>query len=104
MKKAFKKAKKEANQITWLPADLRNNPTKYVKAFFRDNDLRDIRAELWEWLYSALVSKDMEYNCNIRRGNLLFLYKQLNELMEANFLINQKATQKNKKANNNKNS
>ena len=84
MEKALKKAAKEANDITWLPEEFRNDPMRYVKDFCMVNNLQDIRIELWDWLFAALTSTDKEYNCNKKRGNLLWLCRQLNELVEAN--------------------
>lgn len=98
MENALKKGKKKANRLAWLPEEFRNDPMHYLKQFFEENDLQDIRTELWDWLYSALTSTAKEYNCNKKRGNLLWLCRQLCELVEANYLLNKK-TQKKKKNN-----
>ncbi|WP_315822945.1 hypothetical protein [Paraflavitalea speifideaquila] len=78
---------KPFNRLVWLSNEARQHPMDYLKGFFMDSDVSELRSELWEWLVSALSSNDPALNDGISRANLLWLYKQLNELVEASYLV-----------------
>jgi hypothetical protein len=75
------------NQLTLLSKEQQQNPITVLEEFFSNYHLQDIRECLWDWLEAALASENGTYQTGKARGSLLFLYKNIETLTEAAFIL-----------------
>ncbi|WP_276482667.1 hypothetical protein [Paraflavitalea pollutisoli] len=71
------------------PKDI-SQPANVITEFFTNYHLQDLREALWEWLVTGLTSTN-NYQNGSSRSNLIFLYDQLEKLIEAIYLQNSRA-------------
>lgn len=72
-----------------LSEDEIENPYLVLDEFFTFVHLPDIRQELWEWLKLTVCGSYHEQSCT-DKINLIYLYEQVDKLMEAVHIINQR--------------
>lgn len=65
------------------------DPFLVLHEFFTFVHLPDIRQELLEWLKLTVCGSYHKQSC-IEKGNLIYLYEQVDKLMEAVHIINQR--------------
>lgn len=72
----------------FLTPEEMNEPREVIARFFEYAHLSDLRAQLWNWL-SATVSGDFISDLKSHeRSEIMYLYNQLQKLIEANFILN----------------
>ncbi|NII25160.1 hypothetical protein HB364_08720 [Pseudoflavitalea sp. X16] len=98
-KKTHKKEKqqrKRPEQLLLLSEEEQKQPVKVLDAFFDCYHLKDLREVLWDWLVAALGTDSGIYDRGRERSNLIFLYKQIELLYEAAYVIHKiQSVQKN---------
>ncbi|MFD2885976.1 hypothetical protein, partial [Chitinophaga cymbidii] len=67
------------------------DPLRAIHRFCVLYDLPELRANLWSWLSEMLSSNETSYDSPERRADLLLLYEKLQGLLDAVFLINDRA-------------
>ena len=87
----------QSNRILRLSPDEINDPRLVVAEFFMNYHLKDVREDLWEWLSAGLTSSNEYFNTGMDRANLIFLYENLEKLVEANFLLTKRAARRKRK-------
>jgi hypothetical protein len=65
------------------------DPFLVLHEFFMFVHLPDIRQELWEWL-KLTVCGNYHKQSSMDKSNLIYLYEQVDKLMEAVHIINQR--------------
>jgi hypothetical protein len=74
-----------------LTREQQKHPLQVFAEFFDASSLGNLREDLRRW-YEAAVSSDCEvYTSGVDRSNLFFLYNQIEVLIEAAFVLHQKA-------------
>jgi hypothetical protein len=64
------------------------NPDEVIHEFFTFAHLPDIRQALWEWLKLTVSGNFHRQSC-ADKSNLIYLYEQVEKLMEAVHIIHQ---------------
>lgn len=88
---------KKANRLQVLSKEEKQNPQIVIDAFFDGFHLMEVRKQMWDWLCSALGNQNSWHETGFERGNLLFLYENLQKLTEAAYILHQKEQHKKKK-------
>lgn len=89
---------KKANRLQRLNDEEIIDPSVFLEEFFSNYYLRELREEIWDVIYSAL-SNDMGLHQSGRaRGDVLFLYENLEKLFEAAYLLHRRSSKEKKKA------
>lgn len=88
-----------SHRIMRLTYEEQQDPKEIIRCFFECYHLKDLRELLWDWLLTALGSDNGNYPRGIDRSNLIFLYENLEKLVEAVYLQHSKgaATTRKKK-------
>ncbi len=73
-----------------LTEEDRQNLFVVLDNFFSCYSLQDVREMLWDWLVTALASDSSNYDNGTDRSNLIFLYENLETLVEAAYLLMKK--------------
>lgn len=89
MDKKLVRSAKKSNRIQRLTEEQKKDPASVFNEFFDAFHLKDVRAEMWDWLCSALGNERSWHETGQARGNLLFLYENLEKLAEAAYIIHQ---------------
>ncbi len=79
------------NNVVRLPKDLISDPMQYLKEFFLDYNLVDLRISLDEILEACLTTDNPPFDSPERRADLILLHKNLELLFEAAFLLSKMA-------------
>lgn len=90
---------KESNRILRLNPEEITDPNLVVVDFFMNYHLKDVREAMWEWLSAGLTSSNEYFNTGRERSNLLFLYENIEKLIEAVYLQKRRADRRAKKLN-----
>jgi len=77
------------SQIFRLTPPERENPNLAFQDIFNYANLTDQKEMLWEWFTIAITSSNAKRK--ITRENLIFCYEQMEKLVEAAHLINERA-------------
>lgn len=88
-----------ANKIIRLTPEQCNDPASVVAEFFLNYHLHDVRTILWQWLWAGVANSNGHFTSAIERSDLLFLYENLERLIEANYLLKKRADAKKHKKN-----
>lgn len=78
------------NRPYHLTVDQLGNPMIVIDEFFSCYHLDDLRQLLWDWLQAAMATENSSFDCSRDRSNLLFLYKKIEELVEAVYVLREK--------------
>jgi len=78
----------EAN-IDRLSEEEKENPLQVLHNFCDAYHLQEVRNILWEWLVTALGKTHSIYDEAKERSNLTFFYENIEELIEAVYLLHQ---------------
>lgn len=81
----------QSNRILRLSPNEIKDPRLVVAEFFMTYHLKDVREDLWEWLSAGLTSSNEYFNTGRDRANLIFLYENLEKLVEASYLLTKRA-------------
>jgi hypothetical protein len=76
------------DQPAHLTEEQRKEPLKVIESFFSDYDLSEVRESLGALLEVALTSENLEFSEPGQRADVLYFCKQLEELIEAAFILN----------------
>jgi hypothetical protein len=75
--------------IERLSKEKRENPAQVLHEFCDSYHLHEVRKTLWDWLVTALGKTHSIYDDAKERSNLFFFYENVEELMEAVYLLHQ---------------
>lgn len=65
-------------------------PLAVIQDFCDWSDEKTVKKQMWEWLMAAMGAKYAGYEEEGKRWELLFLYRRLEELVEAAYGIGEK--------------
>lgn len=85
------------NQPLRLNEDQKQDLYSVVEDFCSFFHLQDMREILWDWLVAALSCDHSNYSTGLTRSNLIFVYENLELLMEAIYEINKRRNKKRKR-------
>ncbi len=68
------------------------DPHEVIYDFFTTYDLKGFRENFWELLKMALENKNITGE-QYQIGNFIYLYEKLNDLITANFILNERNIQ-----------
>ena len=88
--------------IDRLDQDKKDNPLLVLHEFCDSYHLQEVRKTLWEWLVTALGKNHSIYDEAKERSNLFFFYENMEELIEAVYLLHQQKDAPKPTARNNK--
>jgi hypothetical protein len=94
-----KKTKNRFNQISTFKAlskEEQQDPIAVLHVFFDCYHLKDMHEVLWDWLEAALSTDSGFYDRGRERSNLIFLYKKLETLVEAAYILHLRQAEKKK--------
>ncbi|GAA0537723.1 hypothetical protein [Chitinophaga japonensis] len=63
------------------------DPVSAILHFAVEDELEDVRRQMWNWLSVALSAKSASFNNEDNRWELLFLYERLLVLIDAAYLV-----------------
>lgn len=66
-----------------------NTAREFIQQFCKHNDLQNLRKDLWSWLAETLTANDTLYENNQQRADLIYMYEQLQQLLDAVYLTNE---------------
>jgi hypothetical protein len=69
-------------------------PKDVIKNFFGAYKLSEIRAHLWNMVEVAITSENYVFDESRERDKLIWFYQQIEELIEAAYMISQKKVEK----------
>lgn len=75
--------------IDRLSKEAKENPLMVLYDFCDAYHLHEVRKTLWDWLVTALGKTHSLYDDAKERSNLCFFYENMEELMEAIYLLHQ---------------
>jgi hypothetical protein len=78
------------DQVIRLAEDERREPFLTLERFFNDYRLHECRHNLWMMVETCLTTGNVEFCDPEERANLLLRYRNLEELLEANWLLLQR--------------
>ena len=64
-----------------------DDPAQVIRTFFRAHSLAEIRERLWNMAEVCIATDNDYFETGNERGNLLYFYRQLEELVEASFVL-----------------
>jgi hypothetical protein len=75
--------------IDRLSKEKKDNPLLVLQEFCDSYHLHEVRKALWDWLVTALGKNNSIYDEAKERSNLFFFYENMEELIEAVYLLHQ---------------
>ncbi len=75
------------NQPIRLTEEQQQKPTLVIREFFKNLHLVEVRQKLWDWLETAIAAEYGLFEEATDRSGLIQFYSQLEELVEAAYLI-----------------
>lgn len=75
------------DQVILLSRKEKRDPFLVIERFFSDYRLHECRHTLWTMVEACLTTDNTEFSEPEERGGLLLRYKDLEELLEAVFLL-----------------
>lgn len=75
------------DQVIRLGEDGKKEPFRVLERFFSDYRLHECRHHLWTMVQACLTTDNTEFNEPEERADLLLRYKDLEELLEAAWLL-----------------
>jgi hypothetical protein len=75
------------DQVVRLSGEERENPLIVMERFFTDYRLHECRHNLWMMVETCLTTDNVEFSEPEERANLLLRYRDLEELLEACWLL-----------------
>lgn len=79
------------NQPLRLTEDERQNPRLVIETFFESYHLQEVREILWKWMVEIVSSSRSISQEGKQRNDHIYFYEQMEALVEAAFLINQRS-------------
>lgn len=74
------------NQTETKPS---NDPYTVIASFCQDNNLSECETSIWQLMIAVLSSEDSDLWDKRQRGNAVFFFRSINNLIRAAFEINQ---------------
>ena len=68
-----------------------DNPDLMIGHFFDCYHLPELKEELWEWFSNAIARENSIYDDGLKRSNLVTLYENIELLIDAAWLIHNRA-------------
>jgi len=90
------------NQPIRLTEEQQQEPIIVIREFFQNFHLVEIRQKLWNWFETAITTEYGLFEEATDRSGLMQFYSQLEELVEAAYLIDQQQRKKSGKKRNKK--
>jgi hypothetical protein len=78
---------KKFNRIIHLTKDQKRQPKEVLADFFQSYHLRELRVMVRDWFDAAISSDYSVYEKGLERSNLHHLYQQIEQLIEASYII-----------------
>lgn len=79
------------NQPLRLTEEERQNPRLVIETFFESYHLQEVREILWKWMVEIVSSSRSISQEGKQRNDHIYFYEQMEALVEAAFLINQRS-------------
>jgi hypothetical protein len=84
----FQQHKDFYNSPVLLSEDQKKEPLKVITAFFSYAHLHQAREILADLLHTALISDNSEFDSGSKRDGIILFCKEVEQLIEAAYLIN----------------
>ena len=81
----------KSQNLNIRPNQQTDNPDLMISNFFDCYHLPELKEELWEWFSNAIARENSIYDDGLKRSNLVTLYENIELLIDAAWLIHNKA-------------